>query len=90
MIFWPAKYEETALYAAYLGYPEFAFEAFNRELQYTTVRYGTLWLPCDVGSQTVAGIQAVRNIDANLVDYWRMHGWGDFCRPRGRVEFSCD
>jgi TolB-like protein/Tfp pilus assembly protein PilF len=29
----------------------------------------------------------VRN--AGMLDYWRKHGWPDFCRPVGREDFTC-
>jgi hypothetical protein len=27
--------------------------------------------------------------EAGLVDYWRAHGWPDYCRPVGDADFSC-
>jgi hypothetical protein len=27
---------------------------------------------------------------AGLVDYWRVDGWPDLCRPVGADDFECD
>ncbi len=85
---WPDKYMSIALVAAYLGDPEFAFDAFSRELYFTTVRYGALWYPV---MREVRQLPAFKRflVDVNLVDYWRAYGWSDFCWPQGEDDFAC-
>jgi TolB-like protein len=86
---WPFRYQMIALLAAYLGYPELALEVFLRELRHTTIRFGTLWFPV---MSEVRRLPAFKQFlrDANLVEYWRNHGWADFCRPVGIEDFDCE
>jgi hypothetical protein len=86
---WPFKYNDIALVAAYLGDPEFAFQVFSRELPYTTIRYGTLWYPVMAGVRKLPAFKAFVT-EVNLVDYWRKHGWPDFCWPYGEEDFVCE
>ena len=86
---WPSKYNNVALVAAYLGYPELALEVFLRELPYTAVRYGTLWYPVMADVRKLPEFKTFVT-DVNLVAYWRKYGWSDFCRPRGEEDFICE
>jgi hypothetical protein len=87
--FWPSKYENIALVAAYLGYPEFAFEVFSTELQHTPIRLGTVWYPV---MSDVRRLPAFKQFvtEIRLVEFWRAYGWPDFCRPLGSEDFVCD
>ncbi len=86
---WPSKHENIALVAAYLGYPELAFEIFSRELQYTPIRLGTVWYPV---MSDVRRLPAFKQFvtEIKLVEFWRTYGWPDFCRPLGYEDFVCD
>lgn len=86
---WPSKYENIALVAAWLGYPEFAFEVFTQELRLTTIRFGTLWYPVLADVRRLPEFKQFLR-DVNLVQYWRNHGWSDFCRPYGEEDFICE
>jgi len=85
----PYKYQDIAIAVAYLGYPEFAFDVFSRELRYTAIRFGTLWMPV---MSEVRQLPEFRQFlhDVNLVAYWREYGWSDFCRPYGDDDIVCD
>jgi len=85
---WPFRYQSIALAAAYLGYPELAFEVFVRELRHTTIRFGTLWFPVMSEVRRLPEFKQFVT-DVNLVEYWRNHGWADFCRPIGNEDFEC-
>lgn len=88
-VMWPSKYHDIALFAAYYKEPEFAFEAFSKEIYYTSIRYFSLWYPVMSEMRKLPQFeQFVR--DVNLLDYWRAHGWPDFCRPLGAEDFVCD
>ena len=86
---WPYKYESIALLLAYLGEPQQALEVFMNELQYTSIRYGSLWFPV---MSDVRQLPEFREflLDIGLVSYWRTYGWSNFCRPIGDEDFVCD
>lgn len=86
--FWPSKYQDVAVLAAYAGDPEFALEVFSREARYTTIRFGTLWYPV---MSEVRALPAFKQLvtELNLVDYWKQHGWADHCAPAGDDDFTC-
>lgn len=86
--FWPNKYQDIAVLAAYLGQPEFALEVFSREARFTTVRFGTLWYPV---MSEVRALPAFKQLvtELNLVDYWKQYGWADHCAPAGDDDFTC-
>ncbi len=86
--FWPSKYQDVALLAAYFGEPEFALEVFSREARRTTIRFGTLWYPV---MSEVRALPAFKQLvtDLNLVDYWKQYGWADHCAPAGNDDFTC-
>jgi len=87
--FWPSKYENIALTAAFLGYPELALDAFMHELPYTMVRYGSLWYPVMADVRKLPAFHDFVE-EVKLVDYWREYGWSDVCRPIGETEFACE
>ena len=86
---WSSKYASIALFAAYLGEPEFAFDVFYPELPYTKIRYGVLWYPV---MSEVRKLPAFKDfvLEVRLVDYWREFGWSDLCRPYGEEDFVCE
>ncbi|MDJ0909348.1 MAG: winged helix-turn-helix domain-containing protein [Woeseiaceae bacterium] len=86
---WPYKYNDIALVAAYLDEPEFAFSVFSKELYVTTIRFGTLWYPVMTDVRRLPEFKTFVE-DVNLVDYWRTHGWPDFCWPQGDEDFVCE
>jgi TolB-like protein/DNA-binding winged helix-turn-helix (wHTH) protein len=86
---WPSKYENIALFAAYLDDPQLAFEVFAREIRHTTIRFGTLWYPVMSDVRKLPEFKTFVT-DVNLVAYWRKHGWSDFCRPLGNEDFVCE
>lgn len=86
---WPYKYESIALLVAYFGDPVAAFNVFLNELQYTTIRYGSLWFPVMSDVRQLPEFKKfLRNIE--LVDYWKIHGWATLCRPVDETDFICD
>lgn len=85
---WPDKYHDVALVAAYFGDPELALEAFAREMPYTAARYTALWYPVMAEARRLPQFKQLVT-DANLVEYWRVHGWADACRPIGDQDFAC-
>lgn len=85
---WPSKFRTIALLAAWFGDPELAFEVFSNELPHTNIRYGTLWNPIMSDMRRLPAFTRFLH-EVNLVDYWRNHGWSDFCRPLGRDELVC-
>jgi len=87
-IWWPHKYVEIALVAAYLGDPELALSVFESELYDTRIRYGALWFPVMADVRRLPKFKSFV-IEVNLVDYWKRHGWPDFCGPRGEEDFVC-
>ena len=86
---WPFKYENIALFAAFLGYPEVALDVFSREMRYTTIRFGTMWYPVMAEVRKLPEFKQLV-IDVNLVEYWREYRWSDFCRPISETDFVCE
>ena len=87
--YWPDKYRDIALAAAYLGDASLAFDAFHRELPYTTIRFGSLWYPVMSDVRKLPEFKQLIS-DVNLDDYWRKYGWSDFCRAHGEDDFVCE
>ena len=85
---WPAKYNDIALIAAYLGDPELALDAIGREFRLTTVRLFTLWYPVMREVRQRPDFKQLMT-DINLPEYWRTYGWTDHCRPMGELDFEC-
>ena len=86
---WPYKYETIALLLAYLRRPQESFRVFMNELQYTSIRYGSLWFPVMTDVRRLPEFKQFL-IDVKLDDYWRKYGWSNFCRPIGEADFVCD
>ncbi len=72
------------LWASYYGDDELALKAMRRSLD--------LWLFWVPLTAHLRGTEEFRSIvrDAGLVEYWKMYGWNDFCRPLGEAGFECD
>ena len=86
---WPARYSMLATMAAYFGDPETAFEILSREVRYTPIRFGVLWLPVMSDVRRLPEFKQFVT-DVKLVDYWREYGWSDYCRPIGTDDFVCE
>jgi len=85
---WPSKYHDIALLAAFFGDTAFAMEAMSYEARKTTLRYGALWFPVMSEVRKLPKFKQLVT-DVNLVDYWRIHGWADRCKPLGDEDFEC-
>ena len=86
---WPARYSMIGTMAAYFGDPETAFEILSREVRYTPIRFGVLWLPVMSDVRRLPEFKQFVT-DVKLVDYWREYGWSDYCRPIGTEDFICE
>ena len=86
---WPSRYREAAVVAAYFGEAELAFDILQKEVRFTPVRFGSLWYPMMADVRKLPQFKQFV-IDVNLVDYWRSHGWSDYCRPIGNDDFVCE
>ncbi len=86
--YWPSKYQDIAVLAAYVDEPEFALEVFSREARKTTIRFGTLWYPVMSNVRALPGFKQLVT-DLNLVDYWKQYGWADHCEPVGNDDLRC-
>ncbi len=78
--------EKTALgyWAAYFGEPELSLEIWAEGVRDPD----GLWQPL---MRDVRALPAFKEVvrELGLVDYWRVYGWSDFCRPVGDEDFSC-
>jgi hypothetical protein len=75
--------------AIFVNQPEVGLDAFSFEMRSPRgVDPAWIWTP---------SLQPVRNDPRflellramKLPEYWRVAGWGDFCRPRGLDDFEC-
>jgi TolB-like protein/DNA-binding winged helix-turn-helix (wHTH) protein len=73
-----------AEWAAYHGDTDLAFRAVDRGRGIWAV-----WSPLMEPLRQHPGFPDLLE-DWGLVDYWRAHGWGDFCRPLGNDRIACD
>ena len=85
---WPSKLHDIALLAAYFGDPEFALRLKGREVRNTSIRLFAVWYPVMLEVRQLPEFKELVT-DINLVDYWRVYGWADACRPLGDEEFTC-
>jgi TolB-like protein len=86
---WPSKYHDIALLAAYFGDAEFALQTFEKDARYMSIRLQALWYPVmSVARRLPAFKDLVRDI--NLVEFWRASGWAEACQPLGGDDFSCE
>jgi TolB-like protein/DNA-binding winged helix-turn-helix (wHTH) protein len=77
-----------AEWAAYYSEPELALVLLRDALS-EALQPGVLWGPL-LGD--VRELQQFKELvrDLGLVDYWRVHGWSDFCRPVTDDDFVCE
>jgi tetratricopeptide (TPR) repeat protein len=77
---------------AYVGAPDRVLEYPERGVAVNYLGTSTmwfLWVPQHAALRKTERFKTlVRN--AGLVDYWRMRGWPDLCRPIGADDFVCD
>jgi TolB-like protein len=85
---WASKLDDIALLAAFFGDHELALEAKSREARLTIVRLQSIWFPVMAEVRRLPGFKQLLT-DLKLVEYWRSHGWADFCRPLGADDFTC-
>jgi tetratricopeptide (TPR) repeat protein len=85
---WPDKAQDIALLAAYVGDPELALQVMSAELRSLRLRIFTLWHPVMAEARKLPEFKTVVT-DLGLVEYWRMYGWPDACRPVGETDFEC-
>jgi TolB-like protein/Tfp pilus assembly protein PilF len=85
---WASKLDDIALLAAFFGDHELALDAKGREARLTVVRLQSIWFPVMAEVRRLPGFKQLLT-DLKLVEYWRSHGWADFCRPLGSDDFTC-
>ncbi|HEX5046460.1 MAG TPA: winged helix-turn-helix domain-containing protein [Gammaproteobacteria bacterium] len=76
-----------AYWAAYYGEPEIALETLSGILK-GAGDDGLLWRPVLSEARKLPAFKELVRRDG-LVDYWRMYGWPDFCRPTAGEDFEC-
>lgn len=83
----PGEKALLLVWAAYFHVPELGLELLAAEAP-NLGHPGLLWLPL---LQDMRRLPAFKDIVRNLgmVDYWRAHGWPDFCRPV-QDDFNCE
>jgi TolB-like protein/thioredoxin-like negative regulator of GroEL len=71
------------VWGSYYGDYELALSAMRRSPD--------LWVFWTPLVQPLRGTPEFKEIlvDVGLVDYWRQHGWNDYCKPSGELEFEC-
>jgi hypothetical protein len=75
---------------AYVGALPRVMENFERELD--TGYFGStsnVWMPDYAPLRKMERFKAFLR-KADLVDYWRVRGWPDLCRPVGADDFACE
>jgi TolB-like protein/DNA-binding winged helix-turn-helix (wHTH) protein len=76
-----------ARWAAYYRKPELALELLTEAVPNLSLP-SVLWQPLMSDVRRLPGFKdLVRRL--GLVDYWRAHGWSDFCHPLDREDFAC-
>jgi TolB-like protein len=88
----PYMVTDIGSWAGYIGDSALALEALNRMpamgLSYETWAF-VLWRPTLRDTRRTAGFKTLVR-DLHLDAYWRSTGnWGDFCRPMGEADFTC-
>ena len=73
----------VAVWASYFGVPELAMRAMQR-----TPDPWIFWIPLTAEMRRLPGFKALA-ADLRLPEYWRVHGWAEFCRPTGPEDFEC-
>jgi TolB-like protein/tetratricopeptide (TPR) repeat protein len=77
-------------YLAYIGDPKSALESHRLAFERGGVNPAIFitWYPVMREARRLPEFrQLVREL--GLLDYWREHGWGDFCKPTGETDFEC-
>ena len=75
--------------AAHYGDAEFALEIMSDELSVNLLRMHRLWYPFFSEMRGLPGFKTLVQ-RTGLVDYWRVYGWADTCRPLGEQDFECN
>lgn len=75
--------------AAHYGDADFALEVMSDELSVNMIRMNRLWYPFFSEMRSLPGFKALAE-RTGLVDYWRVYGWADTCRPLGEQDFQCE
>lgn len=76
--------------AAYFGDARLAFELLRTPtLRNNSAELLRFWRPI---AQEVRRLPEFKELvtEIGLVDYWREHGWGDFCKPTNGDDFECN
>ena len=84
---WAAKrnvdlLDKTNLVLAYRAYDRMNVENFDND-------YEDLWLPAFAHFRKAPEFKQLA-LNLGLVDYWRVNGFPDQCRPLSEVDFECD
>jgi TolB-like protein len=81
---------QLALVLAAYGAPDMAFQVLreDQDLLRRPITVLALWRPV---MRDVRGLPGFKDLvrDWGLVDYWKVHGWGDHCKPVGTDDFEC-
>ncbi len=75
--------------AAHYGDADFALEVMSDELSVNMIRMNRLWYPFFSEMRSLPGFKILAE-RTGLVDYWRVYGWADTCRPLGEQDFQCE
>ena len=70
-----------ATWAAYFGDPQRALETIAEVIP-RRPHPGALWHPLLADARRLPGFTTLV-ADLGMTDYWRVHGYGDFCKPAG-------
>jgi hypothetical protein len=82
------KLHDIAMVAAYFGDPQFALKVKGQEVRANTARSFALWYPVMSEVRQLPEFKKLVT-ELNLVEYWRVYGWPDACRPLGDNDFTC-
>jgi TolB-like protein/DNA-binding winged helix-turn-helix (wHTH) protein len=77
----------VAHWAAYFDDPEFVLEQLGR-IAHGSADDALLWRPVLRDTRKLPGFKDLVRREG-LVEYWRSHGWPDFCRATAGDEFEC-
>jgi TolB-like protein len=83
---------EIAIWAAYFGDSQFAFDLLPRMESFRIGRGRALplllWNPLLSDVRKMPGFKKIVR-DMGMVEYWREYGWADLCKPVGKDDFEC-
>ncbi|MEM7281097.1 MAG: winged helix-turn-helix domain-containing protein [Pseudomonadota bacterium] len=74
----------VTVWAAHLDDPHLALQAMQR-----TPDPWVFWSPLTAEVRSMSGFKDLVR-ETKMDAYWREFGWGDFCRPSGTSDFTCD